>query len=192
MVGPPGAPTPDHEEAQDMTRTDTPRTATWRRTLGRAGATALLAAGLATAVAPNIAAAATSSATATTIETAKNSKLGTILVSGTTVYALKSAKAACTATCQKTWKPVVLPSGMSAAAAGNGVDASKLGTKALAEGELQITYGGKPLYWSAKDKSAGSVKGASSDKWGKWAPVVTKASSGGSSTTNAGTGGASF
>ena len=177
-----------------MTRTDTPPAARWRRTLGRAAATALMTAGLVAAAAPGIAAAAASSGTATTIGTAKNSKLGTILVSGTTVYALKSAKAACTATCQKTWTPVVLPSGMSGATAGSGVDASKLGTKQLSDGTLQITYGGKPLYWSSKDKSAGSVKGASSDKWGKWAPVVTaKASSGGgSSTTNAGSGGAAF
>jgi predicted lipoprotein with Yx(FWY)xxD motif len=175
-----------------MGRTGAPRAAGWRRTLGRVAAVAVAVGGLSTVVAPGIAAAATSSDTATTIETAKNSKLGTILVSGTTVYALKSAKAACTTECQKTWKPVVLPSGVSDATAGHGVDASKLGTKALGDGELQITYGGKPLYWSAKDKSASSVKGAASDKWGKWAPVVTKASAGGSSTTNPGTGSNAF
>jgi hypothetical protein len=37
------------------------------------------------------------------------------------------------------------------------------------------------------------VKGAASDKWGKWAPVVTKSGSkGATSTTNAGTGGNAF
>jgi predicted lipoprotein with Yx(FWY)xxD motif len=149
--------------------------------------------GLTAAGAPGIAGAATGSTTATEISTAKNSKLGTILVSGTTVYALKSAKAACTADCQKTWKPVVLADGMSTPTAGSGVDASKLGTTTTADGATQITYGGKPLYWSAKDTKAGQVKGAASDKWGKWAPVVTKSGSkGATSTTNAGTGGNAF
>jgi predicted lipoprotein with Yx(FWY)xxD motif len=179
-----------------MARTHSARTAgrqrsVRRHTLGRAAAVALAVAGLTAVVAPGIAGAATST-TATEISTAKNSKLGTILVSGTTVYALKSAKAACTATCQKTWKPVLLPQGMSTPTAGSGVDATKVGTTTTADGTMQITYGGKPLYWSAKDTKSGQVKGAASDKWGKWAPVVTAKAKGSTGTPTAGTGGGSF
>jgi hypothetical protein len=62
-------------------------------------------------------------------------------------------------------------------------------------GGLQVTYGGKPLYWSAKDTGSGKPKGVGSDKFGKWALVVTKAgssSSGGGGGSNPGTGGVSF
>ncbi len=145
-------------------------------------------------VAPTIAFAATTPTTATVISTAKNDKLGTILVSGNTVYAAKTTKAPCTGQCAKSWTAVVLPAGVTAATAGSGVDDSKLGTKATADGALQITYGGKPLYWSTKDKAPGQVHGAVTDKWAKWAAVVTaaaKSDSGGGS-TDTGTGGAAF
>ena len=70
---------------------------------------------------------------------------------------------------------------------------SKLGTTAPADGALQVTYGGKPLYWFAKDKAPGQVKGNVKDKWGKWLTVVTVAARGPSSGgTNAGTGGRAF
>jgi hypothetical protein len=66
----------------------------------------------------------------------------------------------------------------------------------MADGALQITYDGKPLYWFAKDKAAGDVKGNVHDKWGKWSTVVTvkssSGSSGGTGTTDAGTGGTAF
>jgi predicted lipoprotein with Yx(FWY)xxD motif len=140
--------------------------------------------------------------TATTISTAKDAKLGTILVAGTTVYTLKGNKK-CNAACLKAWPPVLLPDGASAATAGNGVDGSKLGTKMLTNGKMQVTYAGSPLYWYVKDKKAGQVKGNLTDKWGKWATVVVQKAAGGSGSggsggsggtggSNAGTGGASF
>jgi predicted lipoprotein with Yx(FWY)xxD motif len=151
---------------------------------------ALAAVGLA----PGLAGATTrSQTTASEVSTEKNAKLGTVLVAGNTVYAQKGK--ACTGQCLKTWTPVVLPDGTTTASAGSGVDAAKLGTKTTASGALQITYGGKPLFWYTKDKAPGDVKGNVSDKFGKWSAVVTaKASSGGgsTSTTNAGTGGAAF
>jgi predicted lipoprotein with Yx(FWY)xxD motif len=122
--------------------------------------------------APSIATAATRPTTTTTVSTAKNPKLGTILVSGTTVYALRSSKTACTAKCLKVWRPVLLPRGVMAATAGTGVDASKLGTIATTNGALQITYSGQPLYWFAKDTAPGQVKGNVKNKWGKWYAVV--------------------
>jgi predicted lipoprotein with Yx(FWY)xxD motif len=134
-------------------------------------------------VAPSTAGAATSP-TASVISTAKNAKLGTILVSGTTVYALKPSKTACTAACSKVWSQVLLPHGITTATAGAGVDASKLGTVATAKGELQITYAGKRLYWFVKDKAPGQVHGNVKNKWGTWSAVrVTSSAS--SNDTNA-------
>ena len=73
------------------------------------------------------------------------------------------------------------------------MSAAKLGTAPAADGALQVTYSGKPLYWFSKDKAPGQVHGNVTDKWGKWATVVTvKGSGSGSGNTNAGTGGTSF
>jgi predicted lipoprotein with Yx(FWY)xxD motif len=163
----------------------------WRPSLRRIAATSLVVGGLtAVVVAPGAAGAATR--TATEISTAKDPKLGTLLVAGETVYTLKPSKTACTAKCLKVWPAVELPKGVTAATAGTGVDAAKLGTKQAADGNLQVTYGGKSLYWFVKDKTAGQVKGNITDKWGKWLAVVTVPSKSTSGGSNAGTGGASF
>jgi predicted lipoprotein with Yx(FWY)xxD motif len=124
------------------------------------------------------------------ISTIKTSKYGTILVSGTTVYTLTSNGTACTATCLKYWPEVLLAKGAKKATAGSGVSAAKLGTIKRAGGELQVTYGGKPLYWFFKDKAPGQVNGNLTDTWGKWSVVVTvKPSSGGSTITTSPGGG---
>jgi predicted lipoprotein with Yx(FWY)xxD motif len=132
------------------------------------------------------------------VSTVKNSKLGTILVSGKTLYAVKPNKVACTTQCLKIWPELVLPKGMTKATAGTGVAASKLGTVTRAGGIRQVTYMGKPLYWFSGDKTTGTVNGNITDTWGKWSVVVTAktgsttgsgSSSGG---TNTGTGGVAF
>jgi predicted lipoprotein with Yx(FWY)xxD motif len=162
----------------------------------RIAAAALAVAGLsASTFAASSATAATSPRTARVIATAKNPTLGTILKSGTSVYALKPSTTPCTAECLKVWPPVLLPTGVTAPTAGAGVDAAKLGTVAAANGALQITYSGQPLYWFAKDKAPGQVKGNVTDKWGKWYSVVTVKPRPGTkvpSTTNAGSGGIAF
>jgi predicted lipoprotein with Yx(FWY)xxD motif len=176
-----------------MEQTHRHRRSAWRRSLGRAAAVALAIGGLsAVAFAPGTAGAATSPKTANEISTAKAAKLGTILVAGETVYTLKPSKTKCTAACLKVWPPVELPQGMTTATAGTGVDAAKLGTKALADGTLQVTYAGKPLYYFFKDKAPGQVKGNITDTWGKWLTVVTVPTKSKSGGTNAGTGGVSF
>jgi predicted lipoprotein with Yx(FWY)xxD motif len=138
-------------------------------------------------------------ATGVTVSTAKNAKLGTILVSGKTVYTLKASKTACSTQCLKIWPALTLPQGVTKATAGKGVSASKLSTVMGSGGLLQVTYAGKPLYFFVGDKSAGQVHGNVTDTWGKWSDVVTaksgKSSSGGSGSSggsNAGSGGASF
>ena len=143
-------------------------------------------------------------ATVTKISTAKNVKLGTILVSGKTVYTLQASKTPCTATCLKFWPAVMLPKGVTKAKAGPGVNAAKLGTKKTSSGALQVTYGGKLLYFYIGDKAAGQATGNITDTWGKWSTVVTvkpksSGSGSGSGTTapsgggsTAGSGGVSF
>jgi len=123
-------------------------------------------------------------ATSTTVSSANNAKLGPILVAGKTVYTLQPSKTACTSACLKEWPAVVLPHGVKQPTAGSGVDASQLGTKKFAKNSLQITYAGKRLYWSAKDKKAGQVHGNVTNKWGTWS-TVTAASNDSTTTTPA-------
>ena len=161
--------------------------------MGRMAAAALAGGGLvASLIAAGTAGGAT---TSSTVSTAKSAKYGTILVSGTTVYTLKASKVSCGAKCLKTWPEVLLPAGVMAANAGTGVSAAKLGTVAGQGGALQVTYGGKPLYWFSKDTRPGQVKGNVKDKWGSWSVVVTAkpagTSSNSGSNSNSGSGGSS-
>ena len=129
-------------------------------------------------------------ASAVTVSTTKNAKLGTILVSGKTLYTLKPGSTACTAACLKVWPPLVLPAGVTKAKAGSGVSAAKLGT-VKRNGAVQVTYGGKPLYFFVGDTAKGQVNGVVSDTWGKWSAVVTKKSASSGSSSNSGSGNSS-
>jgi predicted lipoprotein with Yx(FWY)xxD motif len=135
-------------------------------------------------------------ATSVTVSTAKTAKYGTFLVSGTTLYVFKPSKVACGTNCQKIWIPLTLPQGVTSATAGPGVNAAKLGTMAMSNGQLQVTYGGKTLWWFYKDKHPGQVTGNITDKWGKWYVDQTvkpaHSSSSSSSSSSAGSGGAGF
>ncbi len=171
-----------------------------RRPLPAVVVAALMAAGLsATVLAAGAGGAASSRSSARlVISTVTNSHYGTILVSGRTVYTLKPNAVACTAKCLKYWPEVLLPVGVTHPTAGPGVTAAKLGTLRRAGGRLQVTYGGKALYWFSKDTAAGQVKGNVKDTWGSWSVVVVKprGGGGGSTTTTApgggGGGGAGF
>jgi predicted lipoprotein with Yx(FWY)xxD motif len=118
------------------------------------------------------------------VSTAKTAKLGTYLVSGKTLYTLN--KPACTGKCLTIWPALLLPKGATKAVAGSGVNALLLGTKKIAGG-LQVTYGGKPLYWFKEDSGPGKVTGNKlKDQWGVWSIVVTvkpKSTGGGGVTT---------
>lgn len=156
--------------------------------LGGFGATVLIVgrAGATTAHAANV-----------SVSTTKNSRFGTILVSnGRTLYTLKASKTACSTACLAVWPELVLPKGVTKASAGTGVSAAKLGTVKRPGGKLQVTYGGRALYWFSGDTKSGQVNGDVTDTWGKWSAVVTVApstsSSSGSSGNNTGTGGIAF
>ena len=146
-----------------------------------------------------VAASGAGAAQSVVISTARTAAFGKVLVSGNTVYTLKPSKTPCDAQCLQIWPAVELPAGVTHATAGPGVQGSKLGTVKMSDGSLQVTYGGKALYYFVGDKAPGQVNGNITDTWGKWSTVTigkpTPApapSNSGSGGTNAGTGGASF
>ena len=80
---------------------------------------------------------------------------------GLTLYydnAESGGSIACTGSCAAIWPPLLLPSGVSAATAGSGVDASKFGTSDRPDGGTQVTYAGMPLYLFTGD-TAGQATG---------------------------------
>ena len=117
---------------------------------------ALVAGGL---VASLIAAGTAGAATTSMVSTAKSAKYGTILVSGNTVYTLKASKMPCGAKCLKIWPEVLLPTGVTAATAGPGVNAAKLGTVVGQGGALQVTYGGQAALLVLQGHPSGTGEG---------------------------------
>ncbi len=88
--------------------------------------------------------------------------LGTILTDGNgrVVYTYDpdsgSGSSTCTGTCAATWPPVTVTTD---ASAGPGVQSSLLGKTTRADGTLQVTYNGWPLYFYAGDTTSGAEKG---------------------------------
>jgi predicted lipoprotein with Yx(FWY)xxD motif len=123
---------------------------------------------------------------ATGIKTATTS-VGTVLVDaqGYTLYWFAndtSTASKCSGSCATFWSPVV---GTPTLAAGVSLS-GPLGTIKRANGQLQATYMGHPLYTYTSDKSAGQVTGNDlTDSFGLWWAMTpsgstVKASSGGS------------
>jgi predicted lipoprotein with Yx(FWY)xxD motif len=97
-------------------------------------------------------------ASGTTVAVA-SSKLGDILVDGDgrTLYAFtkdKGDQSACSGGCAANW-----PALTGTATAGTGVQASMLSTSMQANGDSQVTYGGRPLYHFAGDAKSGDTNG---------------------------------
>ena len=65
--------------------------------------------------------------------------------------------------CATAWPPLLTTG---SPVAGEGVDASLLGTTDRTDGTVQVTYNGWPLYYYEKDKAAGDVVGQ--DVGGVW------------------------
>jgi predicted lipoprotein with Yx(FWY)xxD motif len=98
------------------------------------------------------------SATGATVAVA-NSKLGDILVDGDgrTLYAFtkdKGDQSACSGECANNWPPLT-----GTATAGTGVQAGLLSTAMQANGDSQVTYDGRPLYYFAGDAKPGDTNG---------------------------------
>ena len=108
------------------------------------------------------------------VTTAKNSKLGTILVdqAGLTLYTYTSDSknmTTCTGVCATEWPPLTLPAGTTKVSAGPGVTASKLGTFTRPGGAVQVTFDGMPLYRFSSDTMPGQANGQGVE--GKWFAV---------------------
>ena len=89
-------------------------------------------------------------------------QVGKVLVdaSGMTVYAADQETASdlkCTGPCNSIWVPVTVPTSTKPVA-GPGVTA-KLSTITLANGDAQVTAGGRPLYAFSFDNSPGAATG---------------------------------
>ena len=87
--------------------------------------------------------------------------LGDILTDpkGRTLYVFtkdKGDQSACSGECATNWPALSGP-----ATAGTGVQASMLSTAMQANGNSQVTYGGRPLYHFAGDAKAGDTNGQS-------------------------------
>jgi len=73
----------------------------------------------------------------------------------------------CYGFCAQQWPPLVLPHGVARPKAGPGVRAALLGTVRRANGQLQETYGGWPLYLWIGDTAPGQATGQADDM-GLW------------------------
>jgi predicted lipoprotein with Yx(FWY)xxD motif len=105
---------------------------------------------------------------ATTVSLGKNEQLGSFLVDdkGMTLYLFTKDTpntSVCYDKCATAWPPLLTTG---APVAGDGVDASKLGTTTRKDGSVQVTYNSWPLYYYEKDKAPGDVVGQ--DVGGVW------------------------
>jgi predicted lipoprotein with Yx(FWY)xxD motif len=87
--------------------------------------------------------------------------LGSVLVDaeGKTLYVFdndQGSTSSCEGGCATTWPPVATEGDPSA---GDGVDASLLGTTDRSDGTKQVTYDGHPLYTYNADTAAGDTNG---------------------------------
>jgi len=98
----------------------------------------------------------------------ENDSLGSFLVDdkGMTLYLFtkdSTNTSACYDKCAVAWPPLLTTGN---AVAGDGVDASLLGTTTRTDGTTQVTYNGWPLYYYEKDKAPGDVVGQNvGDVW---------------------------
>jgi predicted lipoprotein with Yx(FWY)xxD motif len=107
-------------------------------------------------------------AAAPTVSLAETS-LGSVLVDGAgmTLYLFtpdEGTESTCYEDCAKAWPPLL--AGDAAPTAGDGLDATLLGTTPRTDGNVQVTYGGHPLYLWFKDAKPGDTTGQDvNDVW---------------------------
>jgi len=95
-----------------------------------------------------------------------------------------STKSTCSGSCASYWPPLVTTGKPKA---GPGAHAALLGTTHRADGTLQVTYHGHPLYFFVNDKKAGATSGeglkAFGGKWFALSPAGSKIVPAGTTTT---------
>jgi predicted lipoprotein with Yx(FWY)xxD motif len=110
---------------------------------------------------------ATAAGSAATVKTTTGN-LGTFLVDakGRALYlweADKGSTSTCSGGCAEAWPPLTTTG---KPLAGPGARASLLGTTKRADGTLEVTYAGHPLYYFAGDSQPGQTTGQDSDGFG--------------------------
>jgi predicted lipoprotein with Yx(FWY)xxD motif len=121
----------------------------------------------------------------------RSTSFGKVLVAknGHTLYlftADKSGKSVCKGQCASFWPPFV---SATKPTAGAGLKASLLGRTKRADGRMQVTYAGHPLYFFSQDKKSGELEGEGIVHFGgSWWLVsargtAVKKSAGGTTTT---------
>jgi predicted lipoprotein with Yx(FWY)xxD motif len=99
---------------------------------------------------------------ALTIGTGTSASLGTYLTgpSGLTLYTKSgdtATSSTCTGSCATSWPPLTVTAGQHAVG-GSGVTGT-FATLTRADGSIQVTYAGLPLYYWVQDTKAGDVTG---------------------------------
>jgi predicted lipoprotein with Yx(FWY)xxD motif len=110
----------------------------------------------------------TSAQRAGTVVKIRSSSLGRILVDsrGITLYDFvkdKGRKSTCYGACAALWPPLLTKA---KPIAGPGVRASLLGTTKRSDGKLEVTYGGRPLYYFVSDHKPGQTTGQGLNQFG--------------------------
>ena len=119
--------------------------------------------------APGTTAPGSPAAAGVTLALAEHATLGAFVTgaNGMTLYIFTpdtATTSACVDQCATNWPPLTVAAA-SDATAGTGVTGA-IGTITRADGTMQITLGGHPLYYFANDKAAGDVNGQGlNDKW---------------------------
>jgi len=113
----------------------------------------------ATLAAPAVASLGASHAEARSTLTARDSRYGRILFDGKgfALYAFTrdpKGRSACSGACAAAWPPYLVAK---AARAGAGTRTRLLGTTRRADGKLQVTYAGRPLYYYIGERSPGQI-----------------------------------
>jgi predicted lipoprotein with Yx(FWY)xxD motif len=109
-----------------------------------------------------------------TVNVADVGTYGSVLVNGDGmplyVFSLDTGgTSACTGDCTSEWIPLT---SQGTPAAGEGVDATKLGTITRDDGSMQVTYNGHPLYTFANDTGSGDAAGQGmEDNGGTWSLI---------------------
>lgn len=115
-------------------------------------------------------------AAAATVTTTDHDAFGTYLADGEgmALYLFvpdDQGPSTCSDACAEAWPPLFADGDVTA---GEGVDADLLGTTERDDGSLQVTYGGWPLYYFARDGEPGDVAGQGiNDVWYLVAPDGT-------------------
>ena len=109
-----------------------------------------------------------SSSGGASVVSTKTSSMGTFLVdaSGRALYlwdADHDSKSTCTADCANDWPPLTTTGTPKAS---GGAKSSLLGTTKRADGSLEVTYAGHPLYTFAGDTKPGQTNGEGSNGFG--------------------------